>query len=71
MKKIQIMESSQVKALPLGAQTENGSVHVAFVSDREGTARIHLYTRRKTVWEMSVISDYPDSRRRSMNTVFL
>ena len=61
MKKIQIMESSQVKALPLGAQTENGSVHVAFVSDREGTARIHLYKKGRDAEACSFV--FPEENR--------
>ena len=46
MNKIQI-EASGARPFPLGTQVENGCVHVAFVSEREGTARIHLYKKGK------------------------
>ncbi|MCD2491698.1 alpha-amylase [Lacrimispora sp. NSJ-141] len=60
MDKIQV-ETSWVRPLPLGAQTENGRVHVAFTSETEGTARIHLYKKGREKETKSFV--FPEENR--------
>ena len=58
MDKIQI-EASGARPFPLGTQVENGYVHVAFVSEKEGTARIHFYKKGKEVQNLV----FPEANR--------